>query len=147
VFFKPDDVRAGIEQMLGYDAMSQNRLSSGEAVLLNPQRSAFLRATIRSFASESKAVVCMMNDQTASVAKRAGAVVIIGREQGFLWWLAGPDENNPMVEAALSAAAEKHLGKPVVAACQKQLAGLWAQPIQTEDWLMPLEPAGKTMRA
>ncbi len=147
ILASPEDIRPGIERMLGFDATSQDRLSNGEAALLNPQRSAFLRATIRSFASEGKAILCMLDDHTGRSMSRAGAMVIAGRDQGFLWWLAGPDENNPMVEASLSAAAEKHLGKPVFAACQNQLAGLWAQPIRTEDWLMPLEADRKAMRA
>jgi hypothetical protein len=147
VFARVDTVRSGIEQLLGFDALSHNRLSSGEAVLYDPQHSAFLRATIRSFANQDKAIICMLDPKTGSNVKRAGAVVIVGRELGFLWWLAGPDEDSPVVEAALSAAAEKYLGKPVVAACQKQLAGLWAQPIRTEDWLMPLEASSATTRA
>ncbi|MGL4635187.1 MAG: hypothetical protein ACRCWF_04335 [Beijerinckiaceae bacterium] len=137
------EVRAGIEQMLGMDAMNQNRISLGEAALLNPQRSAFLRAAIRSFAAEGKAIVAMLDTD----AKRAGAVVLNGRDKGYLWWVAGTDEGNPVIEASLAAAAEKALNKPVAAACQARLAGLWAEPIRTEDWLMALEAERRPLGA
>jgi hypothetical protein len=77
----------------------------------------------------------------------AAAVVIEGRDSAFLWWIMGKDAANPLIEAALAAAVESALDKPIIAATEGPVSGLWARPIVTETLVVHLGRSATAVQA
>ncbi len=127
-------VRDALEHALCLDMQRTETDNAHQPILLDINRAAFLRAVVRGFAIEGRMVIVTIDDGMLS----ASAMVIEGRDSGFLWWIMGKDASNPLVESLLGAAAERMIGKPMVAASVEPLSGLWSSPIFTQTLLVHL---------
>jgi hypothetical protein len=129
------DVRLALEKLFCFDALFSSQQDGGKAILANPQYVAFLRATVRSFSLEDKVTIALI-DQPQT---KAGAIVLEGRDKCYLWWLMGEHNTDPVVEATLAAATERAIGKTIVAATQRPMAGLWTEALMTESLSIALK--------
>jgi hypothetical protein len=123
------EVRLALEKMFCLDAVAATQHDGGRAILAKPQQVAFLRAIVRGFSLEDKVTIALIDEPLA----KAGAIVLEGKDKCYLWWIMGEHSTDPMIEATLAAAAERATGKPIVAATQRPMAGLWAEPLFTES--------------
>jgi hypothetical protein len=123
------EVRLALEKLFCLDAVASAQQEGGKAILNNPQYIAFLRATLRSFSLQDKVTIALIDEPQA----KGGAIVLEGRDKCYLWWLMGEHSADPMVEATLAAAVERAIGKTIVAATQRPMAGLWTEALLTES--------------
>jgi hypothetical protein len=137
-------VRKALEAALCLD-MRAVEAGSGQSPLLSDlNRCAFLRAVVRNCAMEDRMVIATFQDGDDA---SAAAMVIEGRDSAFLWWIMGKDAANPLIEAALAAAVEEALGKPIIAATEGPVSGLWARPIVTETLVVRLGRSATAVQA
>jgi hypothetical protein len=137
-------VRNTLEAALCLDMQAAEAGSGQPPLLSDLNHCAFLRAVVRSCAMEGKMAIATFKEGDAA---SAAAMVIEGRNSAYLWWVMGRDAANPLVEAALAAAAESALGKPVIAASERPLSGLWARPIVTETLVVRLGQSAAARQA
>jgi hypothetical protein len=122
----PVGVRTAVERLICLDRAAQS--DEKAAIVCDPKRVAFLRAVTRSFAASGTLSVALIDTDRV----KAGGIIMHSQERAFLWWLAGPSAADPMVEAAIAAAAERQLGVPLVAATQRPLSGLGMEALITQ---------------
>lgn len=130
-------LNAALERLLCLDREE----APSEAILLrDPLLPALLRAAVRGFGRGGRAAVATAAEADA----HAGALILIGRDRGYLWRLFGPDSSDPAVEAALAVAAERRIGLPIVSASVRPLAGAGSEAMPTESLTIGLlaQPAG-----
>jgi hypothetical protein len=125
-----EEVKRYLEKALCMDAHSKQASSHGLGILGDLDITLFLRAVTRGFATQEKLCLAHINQPDA----QASAIIIESKSSAFLWWIMGPDSSNPMIEACLSSAVERALGKRIVAATASPVSGLWAEPISTRSF-------------
>jgi hypothetical protein len=139
----PRAVRAATETFLCLDAKSC-KAQGRDAIINTPRDAAFLRGVTRSLAIEHRLVVALYDKGERS----AAALFVEGREETYLWNFIGPAGADPTIEAALAAATGVVIGKPVVAATSRPVAGFWTLPLSTASLQIGLSasPAGIATR-
>jgi hypothetical protein len=125
-----EEIKRDLEKALCMDSLSKQASSAGLGILGDLDISSFLRAVARGFAAKGKLCIAHINQPDA----KATAIIIEGETSAFLWWIMGPDASNPIIEASLSSAVEKALGKRIIAATASPVSGLWAEQISTRSF-------------
>ncbi len=126
---EPSALRTALERLLWLDG--KGKLHQPIAID-DPMQTAMLRATVRSFARDGRAIIAHTSES------KAGALFLIGRERAYLWRTFGEGAADPLIEATLVIATERRLGRPIVAASTRPLCGAGTDPAPTETLVIGL---------
>ena len=138
----PGDVRRALELLLCLDA-EEHGSDVRASILGYPDHATFIRAAVRSFSLENRIMIALLDRADA----KAGAIILEGRDKAYLWWTMGPSACDPRIEAALAGAAQRQIGKVLVAAALRPLTGLGTETLVTQSLSIKLAAFGQAATA
>ena len=133
---EPAGLRMALERLLCLDG---KRGQEDLIILQDPMQPAMLRAIVRSFGWNGRAIIAEASEA------RAGALALVGRDKAYLWRVFGSGGADPVTEAALALACERQLGMPVTAASVTPLSGAGTEAVPTEALIIGLTPESSSM--